>query len=477
MAVDSKLEVAVVGAGAAGTWCAWRVAVETDARVTLYEKTPRVGTKILASGGSRCNLTTTLGPAGAGELFGVRGARFLKRAFGALAPADVRTRFGELGVATEEAPLEKIFPSSGSAREVRDALEAAARTAGVHVELTRALTGLTPVRTESAGPLAGEVEAAASRGEVRASAGAGQVAGVRSRKEKKRKPRAPDRDPAGWRLELEGGGSAAADIVVLATGGQSYASTGTTGDGYGWLAGLGLELVEPKPALVPLLSPAGWIHDLKGIALQNASVRLIGTGGKVLQERRRPLLFTHQGLSGPAAMDLSRIPAREGGPFTLRVDLVPDCSRDTLREDLIALAGRPRAPRVLTLLSELLTERAGEVVPKRLVEALLASLGIAPEATMQAVDKAARHRLVEALKGWDLPVDGDAGYPKAEVTSGGLALKEVDPGSCRVRGFGGLYVIGELLDLDGPIGGLNFQSAFATAELAAMAIGERTPKA
>ena len=122
-----------------------------------------------------------------------------------------------------------------------------------------------------------------------------------------------------------------------------------------------------------------------------------------------------------------------------------------------------------------MTERAGEVVPKRLVEALLAGLDIAPDATMQAVDKAARHRLVEALKGWDLPVDGDAGFPKAEVTSGGLALKEVDPGSCRVRGFGGLYVIGELLDLDGPIGGLNFQSAFATAELAAASIRCRTP--
>lgn len=449
----SEQQVLVIGAGAAGTWCAWRAAAEGVADVRLVEKTPRVGTKILASGGSRCNLTTTLGPEPAAALFGVKGARFLRRAFGTLAPADVRERFGALGVATEAAPLEKIFPTSGSAKEVRDALEAAARGAGVRVVLDHGVTGIEPVA------------GAAVTDEA--------PAPPRDRRAKKRKPKGPAPDAGGWRVQLSDGAVLEAAALVLATGGQSYAQTGTTGDAYPWLEALGLPLVAPRPALVPLLSPASWVHELKGIALQNCSVRLVDTTGKVLAERRRPLLFTHQGLSGPAAMDLSRLPAREGGLYMLRVDLAPDVEREELRARLIDLARRPGAPQLLTLVGELLTQAAGEVVPKRLTEALLFGCDLDPRATMQALDKARRHALVETIKGWDLPVEGDAGYPKAEVTSGGLALSAVDPGTCRVRGFDGLFVVGELLDLDGPIGGLNFQSAFATAELTARALAAR----
>lgn len=508
-----RVPLVVIGAGAAGTWCAWRAAELGVAGVTLIEKTPRVGTKILASGGSRCNLTTTLDGHGAAALFGPKGARFLRRAFGVLAPLDVRARFGELGVATEVAPLEKIFPASGSAREVRDALESAARAAGVAIELDAGVIGIEPLaggelmqadaaqatslraakaqasmRVEAAGAECASVDSASGSasastpGETRpANADAAQAAGHapagshgKRRKRKAKAPRGPAPDAGGWRIARTDGSAFIADQVVLATGGQSYASTGTTGDAYAWLRALGLELVEPRPALVPLLSPAEWVHDLKGIALQHVNVRLLDAKGKQLAERRRPLLFTHQGLSGPAAMDLSRIPARTGDAYMLRVDLVPDTDREELRAALIELAGRPRAPQVLTLIQELLSARAGEVVPKRLIEALLAGLDIDPRGTMQRIDKPTRHALIETIKGWDLPVRGDAGYAKAEVTSGGLALHAVDPGTCAVRGFERLYVIGELLDLDGPIGGLNFQSAFATAELAARALAQAT---
>lgn len=437
------IDVVVIGAGAAGTWCAWRSAELCATEVVLLEKTPRVGTKILASGGSRCNLTTTLDGVGAAALFGVKGARFLKRAFGVLAPADVRERFGDLGVATEVAPLEKIFPTSGSAKEVRDALERAARDAGVEIWLDGGVHSVTPVEAP-----ADEEATLATEPNV---------------------PPRPHAKPGqhGWLVTRKDGSIVIARRLVLAAGGQSYASTGTTGDAYVWLRALGLKLVEPKPALVPLFSPATWVHELKGIALQYASVRLIDAHGKVVGERRRPLLFTHVGVSGPAAMDLSRLPARDGGAFNLRVDLVPDVTRETLRDGLIELAGRPRAPQVLTLCQEWLSALAGEILPKRLLEEVLRSAEIDPRASMQAVHKAARHVLIETIKGWDIPIEGNAGYDKAEVTSGGLHLKEVDQGTCRVRRFENLWVVGELLDLDGPIGGLNFQSAFATAELAA----------
>jgi predicted Rossmann fold flavoprotein len=441
--VTAELEqrdLVVVGAGAAGSWAAWRAAALGVADVLLLEKTPRLGTKVLASGGTRCNLTTTLGPDEAGRLFGPAGARFLRRALRGLPPAEVRRRFAELGVATEEAPLEKIFPSSGSAREVRDALRAAVLAAGVEL------------RTDS------PVEAVVERPQEGGPWGPGE-AGAR------------------FELSLAGGRRVAARRLVLAAGGRSYPGTGTTGDGYPWLRGLGLELTPTVPALVPLASPATWVHDLAGIALQAADCRLLDEGGKLLGRRQRPLLFTHAGLSGPGPMDLSGHVAREvdrrGGrlDWILRVDPFPAIEREQLRDMLVAGAGRGGAPRLLRVvvdgLAELCAPLGLEPPPKRVLLAAFAQAGVREDAGHQALGKPQRHALVEALKGLDIPIGGTLGFDKAEVTTGGLALSQVDPGSCRVRGHAGLWVIGELLDLDGPIGGLNFQSAFATAELCA----------
>ena len=164
-------------------------------------------------------MTTTLGPDEAARLFGKKGERFLRHAFRTLTPLDVRGRFEEWDVALEEAPLEKVFPRSGNARDVRDALEAAARSAGARIELGAPVEGI-------------------------------------------------GRDGDRWRVDLEDGMTLGCDALVLAAGGMSYPGTGTTGDGYGWLRDLGLEVVDPVPALVPLTSPEGWVRDLTGIAWQ-----------------------------------------------------------------------------------------------------------------------------------------------------------------------------------------------------------------
>jgi len=411
MADALRAELVIVGAGAAGLWAA-SVAARGGADVLLLEKTPRTGTKILASGGTRCNLTTTLAPAAAARLFGRRGERFLRPAFDALPPAELRARFQALGVPTEEAPLDKVFPSSGRARDVRDALEREARAAGARIALE------TPV------------------GGVQAIEG-------------------------GWECALSGGGAARGRRLFLCPGGQSYPRTGTTGDGYAWLAALGLPVVPPVPALVPLTSPAAWVRALTGLSWQAGEARLENAGGSVLMRRRRPLLFTHRGLSGPAAMDVSALVARaEGGPFVLRLDLFPDVGRDALRRALVeagAAKGAPRLARALPL-----------PVPRRLLDALSASAGLAADnPPLNRLDRSARHRLVETLKGWPLPVDGTLGWDQAEVTAGGLDLRAVNPRTMEVNGRPGLHVFGELLDLDGPIGGLHFQAAVACAELAA----------
>lgn len=421
MAADAPHELVVVGAGAAGLWAAARAA-ELGRRVLLLEKTPRTGTKVLASGGTRCNLTTTLGPDEAARLFGARGERFLRPAFRALPPRAVRARFDELGVPTVEAPLEKVFPASQRARDVRDALERWALGAGVELRLDA------PVR-------------------------------------------ALERRDELWRLALADGEVVETRRLCLCPGGKSYARTGTTGDGYAWLAALGLPLVEPVPALVPLVSPAPWAHALAGIALQDVTVRLRGPEREELGVRARPVVFTHQGLSGPGAMDLAEPVAREEAlarserraprAHALELDLVPGWTREALRAELLALAAAPGAPQLAGALASR-TELA-----RRLVERALAQAGLAPELRANALARPARHALVEALKALAVPVTGTRGLDLAEVTAGGLALEALDPRTLRVNGLPELWTFGELIDVQGPIGGLNFQAAFATAELAA----------
>lgn len=416
--MEADADVLIVGAGAAGLWCAERAARGGAGRVVVLEKTPRTGTKVLASGGTRCNVTTTFGPDEAARLFGPRGERFLRHGFRTLPPREVRARFEGWGVPLEEAPLDKVFPASGNARDVRDALEGAARGAGAEIVLS------SPVR------------------DVR-------------------------RDGGLWEVRADDGVVHRAPRLVLAAGGMSYPGTGTTGDGYGWLRGLGLEVVEPVPALVPLTSPAPWVHELTGLAWQTGQVALVGAGGvgKRLAERRRPILFTHRGISGPGAMDVSHHVAR-GGRFELRFDAFPDLDREGLRRGLIEAAGRPGNPRIQRAMGELATGP----MPRRMFEAFAAAAEVDPGATAGGLAKAARHRLVEAFKGLPIPVDGTLGWDHAEVTAGGLALRHLNPRTMAVNGHDGLFVIGELLDVNGPIGGLSFQAAFATAELAGEAL-------
>ena len=417
-----RVDVLIVGAGAAGLWCAARAA-ERGLEVLLLEKTPRCGTKVLASGGTRCNLTTTLGPDDAARLFGTRKERFARRCFRALTPRDVRTRFEQLGVPTREAPLEKVFPASGRARDVRDALETWARGAGARVELSSPVIGL-------------------SRGEGR------------------------------WRVHSADGECREAVNLVLAVGGKSVPACGTTGDAYAWLEELGLPLVTPSPALVPLTSPAPWVHALTGISVQEVGLRLEDQRGHVRGRRARPVVFTHRGISGPGAMDLSEPVARyPNEEFRLLLDLAPNVEREQLRGRLIEAAGSPRAPK----LSRVVNALAPAPLAKRLLAAVsaqagLPAAGLGSDPAANALPKHFRHQWIEALKGLALPVRGCLGYSKAEVTAGGLDLKAVDPGSMEVRGCRGLYVIGELLDLQGPIGGLNFQAAFATAEACGLAL-------
>ena len=396
-----RTEICILGAGAAGLWAAAACA-RHGADTLVLEKTPRTGTKVLSSGGTRCNLTTSLDADLAARCFGA-GHNFIRPALRNLSPQQVRDRFEALGVRTKVEPeFQKVFPVSDSAREVRDALEQDARKAGARFTLNAGATGIAP-------------------------------------------------SEGGWLVQTAVGPVHCAKLL-LCTGGKSYPKTGTTGDGYPWLRALGLKVVDPVPALVPLSSPAPWVHLLSGIAV-DGELRI----GKA--RRRRPVLFTHRGLSGPAAMDLSE-QVTQGQQREARLDFLPDLDWEALRMRLVegaSLIGSPRLASVLPL-------------PRRVVEMLADQAQLSSSnPPLNQLNKGERHRLVEAVKGLRIPISGSLGFDKAEVTAGGLALKEVNRLTMEAKKLSGLYVFGEILDLHGPIGGFNFQAAFSTAELTANA--------
>lgn len=419
------VDIGIVGAGAAGIWAAWRVAEEAPEgmEVVLLEKTPRVGTKILASGGQKCNVTTTLSPRDAGPLYGDEAERFLRYALWTLRPTDLRRVLDDIGVPTKEAPFQKVFPVSERAVDVRDALEEQAREAGVDI-----------------------------RFECR----------VRELR----------RDDDLWVAAVENGRNLRCRRLMTSPGGMSYPGTGTTGDGYDWMGDLGLEIVEPVADLVGLVSPVDWVRDLAGVDVQTVEARILDGEGRELARRRRPVVFTHQGVSGPGAMDLAEYVTRpraehpdEAIERTLALDLYPDVDHESLRSMLVDAASEPGARGVQSVLPDGL--------PKSVFRATCRIAGFEGKGLMvDDLTAERRNDLVHTLKRLPVPVTDSEGFDHAEVTAGGVALDQIDPESMRAEGIPGLYVFGEILDATGPIGGLNFQAAWSEAEVAARAAAE-----
>ncbi len=260
--------------------------------------------------------------------------------------------------------------------------------------------------------------------------------------------------------------------MIVSVGGKSYPGCGTTGDGYSWLSKLGHQIVAPKPALVPLVGGTAATHALSGLTLEDALVSVVPAEGKrkPLEQRRSSFLFTHLGFSGPAAMDVSRNFTRAPSPreLLMLLDLVPDQAPQELEGWL--QKARQQAGR--TAVATVLSER----VPRRIAECLVEQSGIAIETRMSELPAASARKIHEWLKAWAMPITGSRGFDKAEVTSGGVDLREVDPRTMASRLHKGLFLAGEILDLDGWIGGYNFQSAFCTGFVAGEAAAAALPE-
>ncbi|MEO1617315.1 MAG: aminoacetone oxidase family FAD-binding enzyme [Planctomycetota bacterium] len=430
--VNRPLRIVVIGAGAAGLVAAAEASLRMGqgneglpSEIVLLEKNRKTGVKILMSGGTRCNITQDTDARGIAAAFGKSG-RFLQKSVGAFPPEDVVRMFHRLGVATKVEETGKIFPKSDRALHVRDALQQQAIAAGVQIRLK------------------------ASVGEVVPTA-------------------------AGWRVGLsadgsDGEGSIECDRVIITAGGRSWPGCGTTGDAYDWLRGLGHTIVRPRPALVPLVGGSDWTKSLSGLTLDDciASVYRRDDWKGVPSKKRKPLvsrrsswLFTHFGFSGPAAMDVSgaMTAAKQFEETRCVVDFLPEIAVESLADELRSGGGRRRVSTVLA-----------QWLPNRFAASLAEQSG--GDITLAELSKQQFERLVAAMKYSELPVHGTRGFEKAEVTAGGVAVGEVDSRTMQSRLHRGLYIAGEVLDVDGWIGGYNFQAAFSTGRAAGIAAAD-----
>jgi predicted Rossmann fold flavoprotein len=250
-----------------------------------------------------------------------------------------------------------------------------------------------------------------------------------------------------------------ASRVVLAVGGRSYPGCGTTGDGYSIARALGHTVTETRPALVPVRVEPEWVTSLRGLSLPDVVATVQTRTGQTLQQRREAILFAHFGFSGPAILDVSRAVARHDGPelLELRLDFLPARTREEL-DGILQTSCRQGRVSVLSILSADL--------PHRLAECLVQAAQIPRDRLGPALSRPERIRLVSVLKSLVLPIHGTLGFEKAEVTTGGVALDEVDARTLESRIVPGLHIAGEVLDLDGLIGGYNFQAAWSTGWLA-----------
>jgi len=451
--MTERASVIVVGAGAAGLTAALRAA-ESGARVTLLNAHPRVGLKILMSGGTRCNVTHER----VDERDFHGGSRpFVRRILSEFTAEQARAWLESLGVPLKLEPTGKLFPVSDNAQTVLDALLGACQRAGVTVD-----AGARVVRIERLGEAAGDA-APSGAGEappryclgiqrVRDSAVFGsEVAAVGEQS---------------WPLPLaEPGEWIEAGAVVLATGGLSFPRTGSDGTGYALAAALGHTLVPPVPALTPLAASDPLCARLQGLTLE-VELSLRAAGARPVSTRGS-FLFTHFGYSGPAALDLSRHWHRAEGERTVSASFLPGESAESLREAWLAAARDSQLS---------VRKHLGARLPDRLVVALCEECGVGPAATLPQVERARRDALLRLVTARALPVTGTLGYEKAEVTAGGVALSEVDPSTLESRKAPGVYLCGEILDVEGRLGGFNFQWAWSSGTVAGSNAGRHVSR-
>lgn len=406
--------VAVIGGGAAGMLAAI-AAAEHGHQVQLFEKNEKLGKKIYITGKGRCNVTNACDTE---ELFAavVHNPKFLYSSFYSFTNQDMMELVERNGCPLKTERGGRVFPVSDKSSDVIRALTVCLKNAGVQVRLYE------------------EVDSVETRD--------GRVSGIRLKKTRE---------------------IVSADAVIVATGGLSYPSTGSTGDGYQFAEKTGHTVTDLSPALVPFETAEPVGRDLQGLALKNIQAKIL-KGKKVLYEEFGEMLFTHFGVSGPVLLSASSYGAAQlkKGPLTLSLDLKPALSEEQLDARILRDFEEQKNKQYKNSLSRLL--------PAKMIPVIVERSGIDPDKKINEITKEERRRIVQAVKDFRLTLTGLRGYKEAIITQGGISVREINPSTMESKLVKGLYFAGEVLDLDAVTGGYNLQIAWSTGHLAGSSV-------
>ena len=414
----SMSKVLIIGGGAAGMM-AGVFAARNHHEVHILEKNEKLGKKVFITGKGRCNVANACDTE---ELFPavMSNPKFLYSGFYSFGPQDVMNFFEEAGVPLKVERGNRVFPQSDHSSDIIRALERELKKAGAKVHLHTTVKEI--VKKPEAEKVTGVI--------------------------------------------LEDGTFMEGDAVIVATGGFSYQSTGSTGDGYRFARELGLKVTDISPSLVPLKTKEDYIPKLQGLSLKNTGLT-IKNGKKVLYEDFGEMMFTHFGVTGPMILSASahigaKLAKAENGELCAYLDLKPALTKEQLDVRILREFETGQNKQFKNVI--------GVLFPSSLTPVMLELGGIPAEKRIHDISREERQHFVDLVKAFPFTITGMGEFKEAIITKGGVSVKEINPGTMESKKISGLYFAGEVLDLDAVTGGYNLQIAWSTAYLAAQAI-------
>jgi predicted Rossmann fold flavoprotein len=412
-----ETRVCIIGAGPAGLIAAI-FSAQAGANTTAIEVNSAAGKKLLLTGGGRCNLTHLAAAQEIARAFGSKG-RFLSYSLHKFPPAEMRQFFQKYGLKSTVEDDGCVFPATNRSDDVRDVLFAEAKKLGVHF-----------------------IFSAKARGIIKHN----NFFDVHIAK-----------------------GIIQAEKIIIATGGKSFPETGSTGDGYKFAQSFGHTIIPPRPSLVPLVTGEKWPGELGGTSLENVKITTMINNKKVIATGA--MLFTQDGIGGPAAIDLSQfvtdILPNEKNPCKITIDLIRDTSESELEQMILRQASEHPKKTIVNVLSE--------IVPRRISQVLCRQLNLPENLLANQLNKNLRMKLMHLLKAVSLSIVRTRPIEEAIVTRGGVSTGEVEPKTMESKICPHLFFAGEVLDVDGPCGGYSLQMCWSTGALAGISAGQTTP--
>ena len=411
-------KIIIIGGGAAGMMAAI-AAAQNGCHVDLFEKNEKLGKKIYITGKGRCNVTnasdmeTMLNQV-------VTNRKFLYSAFYRFTNEDMMKLLEQCGCPLKVERGNRVFPVSDKSSDVISALQGELKRLHVSIHLRKEVQQL----LTSSGSESGNV-----------------CSGI----------------------QLADGKKYYADAVIVATGGISYPSTGSTGDGYRFAKAVGHRITEQRPALVPLTVQEAWVKELQGLSLRNVEVTIF-SGKKKLYQEFGEMLFTHFGVSGPAVLSASSIVGKklEKQPLTMQIDLKPALSEEQLDARILRDFNAAKNKQFKNAL--------GGLYPAKLIPVIIRLTEISPDKPVNEILRPERQKIISITKKLSLTLTGIRDYNEAIITQGGINIKEINPTTMESKLVSGLYFVGEVLDLDALTGGYNLQIAWSTGYAAGNSI-------